>query len=80
MTRSKENRVRKLVHGFLHDEITSVEFKEELALITGRKPRNKIRRAVFDQVSTPSAMTEDRGVIVQDGARLEIQGRYSLDS
>jgi len=36
MTRAEENKVRNLVHGFLHSDITAEEFREELDRITGR--------------------------------------------
>jgi len=45
MTSAEENRVRKLVHGFLYSDITATEFREELDRITGRKKHNKARKA-----------------------------------
>ena len=48
MTRAEENRVRKLVHRFLHSDITAVEFREELDWITGKKTHEKTRRDASD--------------------------------
>ena len=56
MTRAEENRVRMLVHGFLHSEITAVEFQSELGQITGRNAHNKTRRAASHTVDTPQDM------------------------
>jgi hypothetical protein len=53
MTRAEENKVRNLVHGFLHSDITAMEFREELELITGRNTYEKNRIASFDTVNSP---------------------------
>lgn len=47
MTKVEENKVRKLVHEFLHSDITAVEFREELDRITGRRKPKKSRKAAF---------------------------------
>lgn len=56
ITRAEEDRVRMLVHGFLHSEITAVEFQAELGQITGRNAHNKARRAASHTVDTPQDM------------------------
>ena len=53
MTRAEENRVRNLVHGFLHSDITAMELREELELITGRNTYEKNRIASSDIVNSP---------------------------
>jgi len=57
MTRAEENKVRNLVHGFLHSDITAMEFREELERITGRKKHKKTRRAASDTVGTPPGLS-----------------------
>lgn len=56
ITRAEEDRVRMLVHGFLHSEITAVEFQSELGQITGRNAHNKTRRAASHTVDTAQDM------------------------
>jgi hypothetical protein len=56
MTRAEENRVRILVHGFLHSDITAVEFQAELSQITGRNAYNKTRSAACHTVASPQDM------------------------
>ena len=63
MTRAEENKVRNLVHGFLHSDITAMEFREELERITGRKKHKETRRAAAsDRVGIPRTIVEDRTV------------------
>jgi hypothetical protein len=60
MTRAEENKVRNLVHGFLHSDITAMEFREEVELITGRNTYQKNRIASLDTVSsTPTIIGTD---------------------
>jgi hypothetical protein len=56
MTRAEENRVRMLVHRFLHNDITAMDFKAELDQITGRNAHNKTRRAASHTVGSPQDM------------------------
>jgi len=53
MIRVEENRVRMLVHGFLHSDITAVEFQAEPGQITDRNAHNKTRRAASHTVDSP---------------------------
>ena len=53
ITRAEEDRMRMLVHGFLHSDITAVEFQSELGQFTGRNAHNKTRRAASHTVDTP---------------------------
>ena len=65
MTRAEENKVRNLVHGFLHSDITAKEFREELDRITSRKRHKKARRAASDTLGIPRTIVEDRAVVGQ---------------
>ena len=67
MTKAEENKVRKLVHGFLHSDITAVEFQEELDRITGRKKHKNVRRAASDAVGIRRTIVENRVVTSQRG-------------
>ena len=60
MTRAEENKVRNLVHGFLHSGITAMEFREELDRITGRKKHKKARRPASDTLGIFRTIVEDR--------------------
>jgi len=65
MTRAEENKVRNLVHGFLHSDITAMEFREELDRVTGRKMHKKARRVASDAVDFPRTIVEDRAEVGQ---------------
>jgi hypothetical protein len=65
MTRAEENRVRRLVHSFLHSDITAMEFREELNRITHRKKHKKSRRVASVTVGIPQTIVEDRAGVAQ---------------
>ena len=56
MTRAEENRVRMLVNGFLHSDITAVEFRAELDQIMGRNAHKKTRRGASHTMDSPRDM------------------------
>ena len=65
MNKSEKNKVRDLVHGFLHGDITTVEFREELNRITGRNTSRKTRRTASDTMGTPRTVIQDRAAVSQ---------------
>ena len=63
MNKSEKDKVRDLVHGFVHDDITTVEFREELNRITGRNTSRKTRRTASDTMGTPRIVIQDRAAV-----------------